>query len=295
MKHSPLPFKTIGLFGKYQDDNVGTPLLRLGRFLQQRGLQTLVDDNTAKILPEPLGQSLPLEQVGQRIDLAIIVGGDGTLLHIARSLAEYGVPVIGVNQGRLGFLTDIPLSNMEREVGKILDGECQSEHRLLLHAEIHRGGEMLHAARAFNDVIITKGEVARLIEYETYIGDQFVNSARGDGIIIATPTGSTAYAMSAGGPILHPTLPALALVPICPHTLSNRPIVISSDSVIQIVVVGLMAGHAHVTFDGQLNYNLNDGDRIYIRRAEHSIELLHPLSRNHYDVLREKLGWGTKY
>lgn len=295
MKRSPSSIKTVGLFGKYQDDSVGSPLLQLGRFLQQRGLKTLVDENTARILPESLGPALPLEQVGLHIDLAIVVGGDGTLLHVARTLAEHAVPVIGVNQGRLGFLTDIPLANMEREVGKILDGECQAERRLLLHAEVHRGGKVLHAARAFNDVIITKGEVARLIEYETYIGDQFVNSARGDGIIIATPTGSTAYAMSAGGPILHPTLPALAVVPICPHTLSNRPIVVSSDSIIQIVVVGLMAGQAHVTFDGQLNYNLEDGDRIFVRRSEHWVELLHPLARNHYDVLREKLGWGTKY
>lgn len=295
MKRSPSSIKTVGLFGKYQDASVGSPILQLGRFLQQRGLATLVDENTARILPKSLGTSMPLEQMGSHIDIAIVVGGDGTLLHVARTLAEHSVPVIGVNQGRLGFLTDIPLANMEGEVGKILDGECQAERRLLLYAEVHRGGKILHAARAFNDVIITKGEVARLIEYETYIGDQFVNSARGDGIIIATPTGSTAYAMSAGGPILHPTLPALAVVPICPHTLSNRPIVVSSDSIIQIVVVGLMAGHAHVTFDGQLNYNLEDGDRIYVRRAEHWVELLHPLARNHYDVLREKLGWGTKY
>ncbi len=293
MKRSPI--KVVGLFGKYQDDTVGTPLLRLARFLQGRGLSTIADENTARILPEAVGPAMPLEQLGKQVDLAIVVGGDGTLLHVGRSLAPYGVPVIGVNQGRLGFLTDIPLANMEREVGKILDGEYQAEQRLLLQADIERGGKTVQSARAFNDVIITKGSVARLIEYETYIGGQFVNSARGDGIIIATPTGSTAYAMSAGGPILHPTLPALALVPICPHTLSNRPIVVSSDAVIQIVLVGPMAGHAYVTFDGQLNYNLEERDRIHVRRAEHAVELLHPLARNHYDVLREKLGWGTKY
>lgn len=286
---------TVGLFGKYQGDGVGTHLVRLGRFLKDRGLKVVVDADSARALPESIGPSIPLQRIGTEIDLAIAIGGDGTLLHLARSLAEHAVPVIGVNQGRLGFLTDIPLVDMEREVGRILDGKFQAEHRLLLHAEVHRDGEMLHADRAFNDVIISKGEVARLIEYETYIGDQFVNSARGDGIIIASPTGSTAYAMSAGGPILHPSLPALALVPICPHTLSNRPIVVSAESVVHIVVVGLMPGHAHVTVDGQINYNLQDGDRIYVRRAEHSVELLHPLERNHYDVLREKLGWGAKY
>lgn len=293
MKRSSI--STVGLFGKYQDNGVGTHLVRLGHFLKSRGLAVVVDEDTARVLPDPIGPSAPLKRIGAEIDLAVVIGGDGTLLHVARSLAEYSVPIIGVNQGRLGFLTDIRLADMERDVGRILDGKFQAERRLLLHAEIHRAGKLLHSACAFNDVIITKGEVARLIEYETYIGDQFVNSARGDGIIIASPTGSTAYAMSAGGPILHPTLPALVLVPICPHTLSNRPIVVSADSVVQIVLVGLTAGHAHVTFDGQLDARLQDGDRIYVRRAEHSIELLHPLGRNHYDVLREKLGWGTKY
>ena len=287
--------KTIGLFGKYQDDNVGKHLLLLGRSLEKRRLEVVLDETTAATVPEPVGTRAPLERIGEMIDLAIVIGGDGTLLHVARNLADHEVPIIGVNQGRLGFLTDIALSEMDREVGKILDGEFQAERRLLLHAEINRGGKVVHSARAFNDVIITKGELARLIEYETYIEDQFVNSARGDGIIVASPTGSTAYAMSAGGPILQPTLPALALVPICPHTLSNRPIVVSCDSVIQIVILGVSSGHAHVTFDGQLNFMLEDGDRIHVRRADHWVELLHPRGRNHYDVLREKLHWGTKF
>ena len=289
------PFRKVGLFGKYQDDHAGLHLRQLGRFLSGRGLDVAVDAETAQALPEPAGPVLALEDIGPVIDVAVVVGGDGTLLHVARNLAEYEVPVIGVNQGRLGFLTDIPVADMERDVGRILDGQYQAERRLLLHADVYRDGELMLTARAFNDVVVTKGELARLIEYETYIGEQFVNSARGDGIIVATPTGSTAYAMSAGGPILHPTLPALALVPICPHTLSNRPIVISADAVIRIVLVGPTAGHAYVTFDGQLNYNLEDGDRIQLRRANHWAELLHPLGRSHYDVLREKLGWGAKY
>lgn len=289
------PIRNVGLFGKFQDDDAGVHLARLGRFLRDRGLDVVVDAETAQALPEPPGPALPLEEIGPAIDAAIVVGGDGTLLHVARNLAEYEVPVIGVNQGRLGFLTDIPVTDMERDVGRILDGQYQAERRLLLHADVHRGAQCMLTARAFNDVVLTKGELARLIEYETYIDDQFVNSARGDGVIVATPTGSTAYAMSAGGPILHPVLPALALVPICPHTLSNRPIVISSDAAIRIVLVGPSAGRAYVTFDGQLNYNLEDGDRIELRRARHWAELLHPLGRSHYDLLREKLGWGAKY
>jgi NAD+ kinase len=287
--------KTVGLFGKYQDAHVGGPLLRLGHFLTARGLRLRVDENTAAVLPEPVGPVLPLEQMATQIDLAIVIGGDGTLLHVARNLAPHGVPIIGINQGRLGFLTDIPLSEMEPAVGRILDGDFQAEARLLLQAEIRRHGDVVLAARALNDVIISKGELARLIEYETYIGGQFVNSARGDGVIVASPTGSTAYAMSAGGPILHPSLPALVLVPICPHTLSNRPIVVSADAEIEIVGLGLATAPAHVTFDGQLNFTLAEGDRIHVRRAEHNVTLLHPSGRNHYDVLREKLHWGTKY
>lgn len=288
-------FKTVGLFGKYQDATVGKQLARLASFLNSRGLQTVVDEQTARMLPREIGSVLPLEQMGGAIDVAIAIGGDGTLLHVARNLADAGVPVIGVNQGRFGFLTDIPLADMEREVGRILDGDFQAERRLLLYAEVRRGGEVVHSARAFNDIIITKGDIPRLIEYETYIGNHFVNSARGDGIIVASPTGSTAYAMSAGGPILEPTLPALVLVPICPHTLSNRPIVISADSVVEIVLFAATGGNAHVTFDGQVNYTLKDGDRIRVRRDEHSVELLHPSGRNYYDVLRAKLRWGTKY
>jgi NAD+ kinase len=293
MKRSSI--KTVGLFGKYQDDNVGKHVVSLGRFLQRRGLKTVVEENTARVLAEALGPALPLDRIGAAIDLAIVIGGDGTLLHAARNLAPAGVPMIGVNQGRFGFLTDLPLTEMEHEVGRILDGDYETERRLLLHAQVHRAGRVVHRERAFNDVIITKSELTRLIEYETYIGDQFVNSARGDGIIVASPTGSTAYAMSAGGPILQPTLPALVLVPICPHTLSNRPIVVSADSVVQIVIFGLSDGHAHVTFDGQLNYRLEDGDRIHVQRDEHSVELWRPTGRNHYDVLRAKLRWGTKY
>ena len=287
--------KTVGLVGKYHHEPVATHIVRLGRFLIERGLKLVVDSDTAKLLAEPLGPHRPLADIGRHIDLAIVIGGDGTMLHVARSLAEHGVPIIGVNQGRLGFLTDIDVENMERELGRILDGDYQSERRLLLHAEIMRKGRIVHAARAFNDVIINKGELARLIEFETYIGGEYVHSVRGDGVIVASPTGSTAYALSAGGPILHPTLPAIGVVPICPHTLSTRPIVVSSDSTIEVVMIGLAGSHAHVTFDGQLNYVLEDQDRIYVRRSDKPVELWHPSGRGHFDVLRAKLHWGTKY
>lgn len=286
--------KTVGLFGKYRDDSVADHLLRLAEYLKARQLQILIDENTASLMKSSNAPSRPFPAIGNDIDLAIVIGGDGTLLHIARQLAEYGVPLIGVNLGRLGFLTDIRANEMIDEIGRILDGDHEIENRLLLSAEIKRAGKRIHVATALNDIIITKGEIARLIEYETYLDGAFVNSARGDGIIIASPTGSTAYAMSAGGPIVHPTLNAILLVPICPHTLSNRPIVVSSDSIIEVLMTNPADHRAHVTFDGQFNFPLDENDRIYVQCAQNPVQLLHPSGRNHYDVLRAKLHWGEK-
>src|SRR3989338_7730517 len=287
--------KTIGLFGKYQDVSIVPHIVRLGEFLRARGLSVLLDENTGGMLERPFAPSRPLAAIGREIDLAIVIGGDGTMLNGARALADSRVPLIGVNLGRLGFLTDIAADNMPEAIGKILDGDFHTEQRLLLAPEIIRKGRLVHAARAFNDVIVNKGELARLIEFETYINGEFVNSTRGDGVIVSSPTGSTAYALSAGGPILHPALPAIVLVPICPHTLSNRPIVVSSDSVIEIVMTGLAANHANVAFDGQSTFALDDNDRIYVRRLDTPVELIHPSGRSHYDVLRTKLHWGEKF
>lgn len=283
---------TVGLFGRYRDESIRGSIERLGEFLRARRLQVRVDDNTASLLGKTTLPSVSYESIGREIDLAIIVGGDGTLLSIARHLAPYGVPLIGVNRGRLGFLADIGVDQMLEDIGHILDGEYHSETRLLLSSEIMRMGKIVHSATALNDVIVTKGELARMIEFEIFLGGEFVNSSRGDGVIVASPTGSTAYAMSAGGPVLHPTLPALAVVPICPHTLSFRPLVVSSDSVIEIVMTGSSGQHAHVSFDGQSSMALSDGDHIFVRRAEHSVELVHPARRSYFDVLRQKLHWG---
>jgi len=292
MKPMKKTIKTVGLIGKYQDASVGELILRLAGFLRARQLTTLIDDNTAKLLKNSVAPSRALSDIGKKIDLAIVIGGDGTMLHVARHLAPDGVPLIGVNLGRLGFLTDVQAENMTADIGKILDGDCQIENRLLLHAEVMRKGKIAHEARAFNDVIINKGELARMIEFETFLDGEFVSSVRGDGIIIASPTGSTAYALSAGGPILHPTLPAIVLVPICPHTFSNRPIVVGADSVIEVVMTGIAQQRAQVTLDGQLNYPLQDGDHIFVRRFESPIQLVHPSGHSHYDVLRAKLHWG---
>ncbi|MEK7190929.1 MAG: NAD(+) kinase [Pseudomonadota bacterium] len=286
--------RTVALIGKPRDPLAAEHIVRLAEFLRVRGLAVVLEQGTAALLRPDFAPTQPLDAIGKNVDLAVVVGGDGTLLNVARHLAPHRVPLIGVNLGRLGFLADIRPDDMTDAIGRILDGDYQSESRLLLAAEIMRKGKIVHTASAFNDVIVTKGELARLIEFETYLDGEFVNSTRGDGVIVASPTGSTAYALSAGGPILHPALPALVLVPICPHTLSNRPIVVSSDSVIEIVITGSPDQQAHVSFDGQSSYSLEDNDRIFVRRAEVAVELIHPSSRSHFDVLREKLHWGKK-
>ncbi len=288
------PIRTIGLFGKYGSKEAGEVILRLCATLRGRGLSVLLEEATADFMDQPCADSRPLASLGKEIDLALVVGGDGTMLHVARELAAHGVPLLGINLGRLGFLTDIPTERMEEELTRILDGDFESEARLLLEAEVVRSGKVLNRANAFNDVVVNKGALARLIEFETWVDGDFVNSTRADGIIVATPTGSTAYALSAGGPILHPTLPAIVIVPICPHTLSDRPLAVGSDSTIEIVMIATSQQSAHVTFDGQTNFAVHDGDRIRVQRAARPVTLLHPTRRNHYEVLRGKLGWGEK-
>jgi NAD+ kinase len=225
-------------------------------------------------------------------DLAIVVGGDGTLLHIARNIASQNIPLVGINLGRLGFLVDIAREDMEKILSEILHGSYQQEVRILLSASLSRAGKIIHQAEAFNDVVVSKGELARLIEFETLVDGIHVNTARADGIIVATPTGSTAYALSANGPILAPELEAITLVPICPHTLSFRPLVIGSRSDVCIRMLDSGQDNSYLSFDGQSAVRLEDGDVVDIKMSEHRVKLLRPVKHSHFDVLRAKLGWG---
>jgi NAD+ kinase len=225
--------------------------------------------------------------------LAIVVGGDGTLLNAARSLAESGIAVLGVNLGRLGFLVDVSPEDMTLQLDKILAGDFIEEERTLLHATVTRNDDLLSETSALNDVVVHKKDVARMIELDTWIDDVFLNTNRSDGLIISTPTGSTAYALSGGGPILHPKLDAITLVPICPHTLSNRPIVVHDESIIKIIV-HKGALEATVSCDGQISHSLEAGDHITIRKHRHSLRLLHPPGHDYFAVLREKLGWSEQ-
>jgi len=282
-------FKTIALIGKYKSPEITEPLLALSRFLQGRGVRVLIDPLTAAHVVRNNLEVLPLEQAGKLADLAIVIGGDGTMLNIARTLAPFDVALVGVNQGRLGFLTDLSIDTMRETIGQMLDGQYVTESRMLLACEVVRGADQVLDVLAFNDASIIKGADGGLIELEVRIDGQFLYVLRADGLIVATPTGSTAYALSAGGPILQPALSVFSLVPVCPHTLSNRPIVVNSDASIEVLIN--KGADAHVHLDSHSHCGLMAGDRIRIRRYERSIRLLHPAGHNYYHMLREKLHW----
>ena len=287
------PFKRVGLIGKSGDHNVSTTLQALSALLERHRLQIQVDEDVADMLADSVGAVVTRETLARQCDLAIVVGGDGTLLNAARSLADTGCAVLGVNLGRLGFLVDVSPEDMDTQINSILGGDFIEEPRTLLHAMVTRDGEPVDESTALNDVVINKKDIARMIELDTWIDGHFLNRNRSDGLIVATPTGSTAYALSGGGPILHPGLDAITLVPICPHTLSNRPIVINHDSCIEIVIhEGTL--QAQISCDGQVNLTLDPGDRVTVRRHEHDLRLLHPPGHDYFDVLRKKLRWSEQ-
>lgn len=292
MKNS---FNTIGLIGKFADNTVAATLLALSRILKERGCTVYLDRETSRNMGEHDLEIITRHEIGKRCDLAVTVGGDGTLLDAARGLVNFEVPILGINLGRLGFLVDISPNEMYERIHEILDGDFEEEHRILLNTVIEHGDNPESESDAFNDVVVHKWEVARMIETETYINGKFLNSMRSDGLIVSTPTGSTAYALSGGGPILEPDMDAMVLVPICPHTMSYRPIVISGDSKIEIIVKENQNSHAQVTCDGQINLGVVSGDKITIKKNDKVVRLIHPRKHNHYEILRAKLHWGEHF
>ena len=285
-----MKLESIGLFGKYLDAGVRDTIDAAREILERHGARVLLGDTTA---PEIAGArleeaDLPLDQA---IDLAVVVGGDGTLLHVARSLAEHRIPVVGINLGRLGFLTDIPAHDMEEELGKIFAGRYRLENRSLLRTEVWREDDLLESSLALNDAVVSAGSFARLIEFEIRVNGEFVTNTRGDGIIVSTPTGSTAYALAAGGPILYPTLPVMLLVPICPHTLSNRPIVLDENSVIEICSLTRCETSANLAADGIVQRLLKGDELLRITKAEPRLQLVRVETHTHFETLRNKLGW----
>lgn len=287
-------FTRIGLIGKYGGTGVAETLQSVADSLLQQHIDIFFDEDTANHTPVRGVRSVSRERLGQYCDLVIVVGGDGTLLNAARALVGYEVPIFGINLGRLGFLVETTPDDLAKKLDAVLAGEFRVEDRFLLRAKIFRNDTLLCEHNALNDVVIHKTDVARMIELETFVDDIFVNSQRSDGLIIATPTGSTAYALSGGGPIVHPSLNALVLVPICPHTLSNRPIVIDAHCSVQVVVVDVDHGNTQVTCDGQISLGLTHNDRVVVQKHPKSIRLIQPLTHDYYHVLRAKLGWAGR-
>ncbi len=283
-------FKTVALIGRYNTADIADSLLGLAGLLQQRGCAVLIEKETAANIGKNGFCVADYPAIGAKADLAIVLGGDGSMLSAARHLAAHGVPLVGVNQGRLGFMTDIAFSQMPETIEVLLSGDYTVEERTMLEARVLRGDQEIFSTQALNDIVVNKGATGRMIEFLVYIDGQFVYDLRSDGIIVTTPTGSTAYALSSNGPILQPSVPGIALVPVCPHTLSNRPITVSDQCVIEITIKQRAIG-ASLHFDGQPHSELVVGDKLIVRRAAHSIRFVHPPGYSYYAMLREKLHW----
>src|SRR5437879_3899966 len=282
-------FKTIALIGRHNSLDVATALVTMGDYLRRQGREVLVEKET--VASNRVG-GFPVadyDEIGARADLVVVQGGDGSMLNAARNLAGHHVPLVGVNQGRLGFMTDIASSNMLDAMAEILAGRHTIEERTMLAAEVHRDGVVTLATLALNDAVVNQGSVGRLIEFVVNINGEFAYDLRADGLIVATPTGSTAYALSSDGQILQPSVPGFARVPICPHTLSNRRVMVSDRTLIEISLMRSIAARLH--FDGQLQCDLQEGDRVLVRRAEHTVKFVHPPGYSYFAMLRQKLHW----
>ncbi len=289
-------FNKIGIFGKHKGMQSWELIADLLSYFKHKSQTVYLDDITCNNFPTKKFNThiLNREDLLKTIDLAIVVGGDGTFLDIARNVVEDEIPILGINLGRLGFLTDISPKSLIKTLDEIFADNYKIEHRNLLQVKITKKNTELFRQIAFNDVVLHKSESPRMVEFETFIDGRFFNSQRADGMIIATPTGSTAYSLSAGGPILDPSLNVISLVSINPHTMSNRPVVVSGDSVIQIKPHTNCSGTASIICDGQISYPFNSEHEVIIKRYPKFIKMVHPQNHYHYKLLRAKLNWGKK-
>jgi NAD+ kinase len=288
-------FSTIGIISRRDNRDIIDSLQSLTSFLRQRsGTGIVVDEAVSGLLGTHDFEICPREQMGSRCQLVIVIGGDGSMLKVASTLAEQGVPVVGINRGRLGFLTDIVPEEIEHSLGEILAGKFKLENRFLLDVGLAGKGATDLLGSAMNDVVLHPGVAAQMIEFELYIDGQFVYNQASDGLIVATPTGSTAYSMSAGGPIMHPGLDALVLVPMYPHSLSSRPIVVGSNAEITIVIGERHDTTPQISCDGSVVYTTAVGDVLTIKRKPSELKLLHPVDYDYYATCRSKLGWSHR-
>jgi NAD+ kinase len=286
------PFDTLALVGNFTDARVIDSMQVLAAHLHERGRKVVVDEvSTVDFGATPVRRE-PEAGLAALVDLMVAIGGDGTLLHAGRLTATKGIPVLGVNRGRLGFLADIGPGEMRDRVDDILDGRFVTDHRKMLRAQLQCPQEKDRVCDALNDVVLQKWRTGRMLDFETWIDGRYVNTHRGDGLVIATGTGSTAYALSCGGPILYPGLDALVLAPICPHTLSDRPIVVPASSMIEIRLIERVDTDAQITCDGIPLGELKCGDRLQVSPANIGVTMLHPAGHDYYRILRSKLRWG---
>jgi NAD+ kinase len=287
-------FKNIGIWGKPRNKMAAETILVLRALLQQHGMKLFVQESVAKSLNLPEEEHYSKEAMLDQIELAIVVGGDGSMLNAGRILAHSDIPVVGINRGHLGFLTDIGPSEIEEKLLPILRGQYHEERRFLLQASAMRHDDVVGRNTALNEVVLYPGEISRMLEFDIYVDGTFVSSQRSDGLIVSTPTGSTAYSLSGGGPILHPSLDAVVLVPMFPQTLSGRPIVIGADSIIQLNISASNQHAPQLSFDGQVRIPLSPGDIIHIEKQKQTLRMLHPLDQDYYHVLRTKLNWAER-
>jgi len=281
--------KTFALVGRLYTPSVMQSLAKIADFLHGAGHIAIYEEETAENAETPGLTRMPLDELGKTVDAAIVVGGDGTMLGISRRLAPYGVPMIGINHGRLGFMADIPLDRMIPVLSDMLEGRYETEQRSLLEGVILREEQTIHRAKAFNDIVVSRGAGSGMIELCVEVDGHFMYSQRSDGLVISTPTGSTAYSLSVGGPLLHPNLDGIVMAAIAPHALSNRPIVVPDTSEIMIEIVD--ARFPSINFDSQSFASVHNGDKILIRRSKCSVTFLHPKGWSYYDTLRDKLHW----
>lgn len=287
-------FKTIGLIGRQRKENIGDTLSLLYQLLTKNHFKVIADTETAQHMENIKVDVFPREQLGAHCDLIIVVGGDGSLLNAAPAAIKNNTAILGINRGKLGFLTDITPTELSEKVLDVLHGKYIEENRFLLNAKVKQKNKLIAEDVALNDIVIMPGDLAHMIEFSIYIDDQFVSSQRADGLIVATPTGSTAYALSGGGPILHPQLNAVVLVPMFPHTLSARPIVISGDSKIKIHIEPTNETTPRLSCDGKTRIPLDIGSDVYIDKNAKQLRLIHPEDYSYFQTLRSKLHWNTK-
>jgi NAD+ kinase len=287
-----LPAQACALIGRFSDARVAESALTLLPHLKKRGVRALLPESDPLDAPVGLVERIPEEEIADAADLVVAIGGDGTLLYAARLVAHRDVPLIGINRGRLGFLTDVLPQDILASVDAAIEGRCERDERSMLEARIVDAQGRIVSALALNDVVLQKWETGRMLDFETWIDGIYVNSHGGDGLVVASSTGSTAYALSCGGPIVAPHLDVLVVAPICPHTLSDRPIVVSGRSVITVKLIDRPDTRAHITCDGVPLGELMPGDRLEVHPTQRKITLLHPNKFEYYRLLRSKLHWG---